>query len=332
MNSPIRYFKDLTVKWGAFLRRVLAFAAVAAAVLAVPNVILHDAPAMDDMKFSELFMPRVNAELVILGDSRGEFGIDPGCFSHITERAYNFSFSGAKVGFFRDLYFKVLRRHYPKPRVIIYSVFPDIFADGRYLSQDSKRFPLDFFLEELASNSGERRMLFLNRYPVFRNWVQFLWQRRKGIGKPAAQEGPFNGFVPRGGYIQGLELLRMKRGIDPRVMKEGLCAEFEALIVALQADGIKVIFVEPPVYQHPSFDIRPKLEHFEGILKRISKDHGVPYLNYNEELKSPMNDDPLSFHDPSHLHEDAARIFSRTLRRDLEGILKPVFKDGSRPD
>ena len=93
---------------------------------------------------------------------------------------------------------------------------------------------------------------------------------------------------------------------------------FTALIKKLQEDGAEVIFVQIPEYNAKNIGSRKK---YNEKLAAYAKKHGIPFLNYNDELKSELNSDPANYSDWGHMSLAGSTKFSEMLAEDLKSIL-----------
>ncbi len=97
---------------------------------------------------------------------------------------------------------------------------------------------------------------------------------------------------------------------------------FEKLLDQFEEDGIKVIFVECPEYSGWKSTDR---EVYNQELAELAKARGIPFLNYNDELASDLNDDNKNYSDWGHMSKRGSTKFSRILAEDLKPVLKEVL-------
>ncbi|MBQ3706980.1 MAG: hypothetical protein II889_03630 [Clostridia bacterium] len=97
---------------------------------------------------------------------------------------------------------------------------------------------------------------------------------------------------------------------------------FESLLDRFEADGIKLIFVECPEYSGWKSGDR-KVHNHE--LAEVAEARGIPFLNYNDELASSLNDDNRNYSDWGHLSKRGSTAFSKQLAEDLAPVLAEVL-------
>ena len=97
---------------------------------------------------------------------------------------------------------------------------------------------------------------------------------------------------------------------------------FESLLERFEADGIKLIFVECPEYSGWKSGDR-KVHNHE--LAEVAEARGIPFLNYNDELASSLNDDNRNYSDWGHLSKRGSTAFSKQLAEDLAPVLAEVL-------
>ena len=106
------------------------------------------------------------------------------------------------------------------------------------------------------------------------------------------------------------------------VHNRGEWRKFEKLLDQFEEDGIKVIFVECPEYtgwQSTDREIHNK------ELAELAESRGIPFLNYNAELASDLNDDNRNYSDWGHLSKRGSTAFSKVLAEDLKPVLAEVL-------
>ena len=96
--------------------------------------------------------------------------------------------------------------------------------------------------------------------------------------------------------------------------------DFISLIDEFQSEGIPLVFIMTPEYlpgrNAPQFDDMVK------IINQIAAEKNIPFLNYNTDLASDINNDYTNYSDWGHLDDKGAHLFSQKLYGDLNKILK----------
>jgi len=115
--------------------------------------------------------------------------------------------------------------------------------------------------------------------------------------------------VPYGGTLQNVEAKDT----------EGEWKSFEKLLDIFEEDGIKVIFVQVPEYsgRHSG-----TMKINNRRLKKIAEEREIPFLNYNTDLASEINDDPSCYSDWGHMNLNGSTQFSKVLAEDLKPLLE----------
>jgi hypothetical protein len=97
-------------------------------------------------------------------------------------------------------------------------------------------------------------------------------------------------------------------------------AAFIALLKQFESDGIPVVFVMAPEYLPGR--TAPQFERMTEIITEIARERNIPFLNYNTDLESEINNDYNYYSDWGHLNDKGAHIFSQRLYDDLNKILE----------
>ncbi len=100
------------------------------------------------------------------------------------------------------------------------------------------------------------------------------------------------------------------RPLDPATFQHYL-GEFETMLRDLQARGVRVIVVKPPLPQR-MYDMLPNEAGFDAALKPVLERNGVPFYDY-----SLVNNDEKYYMNPDHLNRTGVMAF-------FEGYLKQL--------
>ncbi len=271
------------------------------------------------LQYHEVFHPKVNADVIILGASHATHGIHPRYLESDHLKIFNFSMNGASPSFNLKWYKKIFQRHYKKPSHIIYGVHWVMF-DSQFLKrrfeQDSKYFPFRFFVKEMRDLKTLKALL-LNRFAFIRERKQLV-PRLVELFKKKHRE-----VYPKSKYYQGYIPFETKRDltkvvVNPKIEEFQLSA-FEELLNEFERQGIKVIFVQVPGYLY-GVDSSMLLENTK-LLKKIAEERKIPFLDYETERKTAINTNAAFFSDSAHLNGKGSEAFSKLLKKDLDGLL-----------
>ena len=127
----------------------------------------------------------------------------------------------------------------------------------------------------------------------------------------------YKGYVPWeqefGGWSAG-EARCGKRSLDTERNS------FISLLEQFKNEGIPVVFFMTPEYL-PGRDA-PQFDEMTDMINGIAKDYNIPFLNYNTDLESSINNDATCYSDWGHLNDKGAQAFSKKLYEDLNKILE----------
>ncbi len=269
------------------------------------------------LQYSEVFNPKVNANVIIMGASHTAHGINPKYLEDGHIRIYNFSMDGAGPSFNLKWYKRVFQLHYPKPVCVIYGVHWGMFDESvvqRKIEQDSKYFPYHFLFDEIR-RSKELKTLILNRFAFIRERKKFTEQLFRGTRQVVVLSKYYNGFIPyerKGG-------LDKKKDITPK-SSEAQIKAFEELLDEFEKSKIQVILVQVPGYL-PARD-SSNIEESMKLINKIAEERKIPFLDYDTKRITNINTDPSMFSDWIHLNEKGSDAFSKLLKGDIESLLK----------
>ena len=272
-------------------------------------------------QYEEIFHPKVNADIIIMGASHAAHGINPKYLEKDGLKVFNFGQDGAGPTFFLKWYRKVFQRYYRKPDTVIFGVHWVMFSNTlqRQLEQDSNYFPRSFLFEEFH-NFNEMKTLVLNR-------LAFVRERKKlpyklvGLFKKERRRKTYvllkyyNGFIP----YERKGRLDKKKGSKPQNDQVQIDA-FEALLDHFEKNHIQVILVSIPGYLH-SRDL-DNIQESMDLIHKIAKERNLPFLDYETQRITALNTDPRLFSDWVHLNGKGSDAFSELLKSDLELLSK----------
>jgi hypothetical protein len=269
------------------------------------------------LQYEEVFSPKVNADLIILGASHATHGINPRYLEVNHLKVYNFSLNGAGPLFNLKWYRKIFRHTYRKPFYVIYGVHWGMFDEGllqRKLEQDSKYFPLPFLFEEF-DDFNTLKTLILNRFAFIRSRKQLAQRLFKKSSDVYILPKYYHGFIP----YERRGNLEKKRDVKPKNNNDQIKA-FKELLNDFEKEKIGIIFVQVPGYL-PARDPL-NIEESMHLLNKIAEERKILFLDYDTKKITSINTDPTMFSDWVHLNEKGSDAFSKLLRGDLDFLLK----------
>ena len=261
-------------------------------------------------RYAAIFDGREHFQHIILGTSHTEMGLNPRYVAPITPDFYNFAASGSTPSYYLRWY-AAYRRYQPAPSLVLFGVDWFFFKDvsRRSLEQDSAFLPAPVLGDLIAHRGTDLKALVFNWFP--------LLSLRKDL------QSRLFGDVP----LRELETERFYRGFIPLKAKLYLgdsvpisppdyppyLADFDRLLAVMAHDHTRLIFIQMPEYlpaagRHVAENAR---------IRTIARAHGIPFLNFNEELRSPLNEDQPAFADWGHLNEVGSERFGPILARAL---------------
>ncbi|MBK7036398.1 MAG: hypothetical protein IPH42_08650 [Bacteroidetes bacterium] len=266
-------------------------------------------------QYKEILHPVYNANTIILGTSHATHGIQPALLNDTGTIVYNFACDGANPEFYQNWYQTIFKPNYPKPDKIIFAVEWFLFDTEelwRTFEHDALYYPTNIYLSSLISNKGlNKTTLINNRFPVLKN--RRSPQRLLNYDPYPYLTAEYNaGFIPVqeiGRPINELEIENFKIEKDQQKI-------FENLINTFIKEGIELIFINPPAYN--SSGIKYKNSGLQKYYDSICVSNNIPFLQYNTERRSYINNDKKYFNDGGHMNYAGSSEFSRMLKNDLE--------------
>jgi len=266
------------------------------------------------MQYDEIFHPKVNADIIIIGTSYGNHGINPRDLESENSKIYNFAFDGANPAFFLKWYNVIFKKYYKKPRLIIFETPWYVFS-GNYLWRtiefDSGYFPMSVFIRVLLNPTCSAEKTLFNRFIFMKEGRKFEYLNKdKPYDIAFDITKYYHGYTPVKGTISKSAKSEMIGKISSKQV-----ADFEKLLDQFKLDKIQVVLVCLP----ECFPARTAVGFEEGnkLIEKIAKRQGILLLNYNYDKVSKINYDYEFFSDFGHLNEKGSLVVSRLLKNDL---------------
>lgn len=304
-----------------FYLNIILFGIVFMMVLIiVEKALQYNTKTHIDLKFDELYHPKVKADMVIFGNSHAAHGINPKYMNVKNYRIYNFAFNGSNPTYYKKWYNNIFKPYYPKPKIIIYAVDWSMFHNletHRRFAVDIRLMPLSIFWKELLYDKDvNKKTLISNRFNIlFRpKQLQYIFYKKHHFDF-VDMKAYYNGYVPHIGHKATI-------GESPETIhsEKKIQNDFDILLKEFKKDSIKVIFVNVPEYI-PAWRTKG-VKNYLNYLDSIAVVNNIPYLKYNQGLASKFNYDSTYFNNWIHLNDKGATVFSKTLSSDLNKIIQ----------
>lgn len=312
----------------AFLRDACAFAAVTLAVFMAANVGAdHVIDTELERKYQAVFSRDAMPQGMVLGSSKALYAIRPRDLAPLGDY-FNFAIASADPAYLA-WWWSLYRAHHPAPEVVLLgidwahlSVFPH-----RAREIDSEFWPWPMFGMALIEPGADVRKLLLNRFPLVKDRLvlrdALLGKRRLGTSEMSRYD---RGWVPIDDRSPNLtqKPWRSITVVADRVR------ELETLVGRIHGDGARLVLFQTPEY-------RPLSRHHpeaNAVIARVAAGVGVPFLDYNGDRASALNENVGHYRDWQHMTEAGAAAFGPVFRRDVAAALsgpRSTGASGRRP-
>ena len=243
----------------------------------------------------------VPPRILIVGDSTGEFDIDPVSVADdsISEgpEVYNLAWAANRAEAFRRCTLPVLAKG-PVSELVVVSLSPDAFIESRASRQSEQAITSSSFCKNLNGQRNVADYLYVARirwaWPFLENW----WG---GTRLP---------YAPNSGGFAGLDrdFARVAaRFADGSVVPERF-AVIADLVQLAGSRGFKLVFLLPPRIDPTPYRLNADRQYREYLMAS-----GLPVLDYRGVPFLTRR----NFADQNHLNRAGARIYSRQLGRDI---------------
>ena len=289
-----------------FLKRLLVFLLLLAAVLPPADFLfsrrarLSTRPSIEG--WYNLLYGQIDADLVILGSSRAKNHVDPDILDSVLHtNSYNLGMSGTRIEMQLAQY-ELYRAHNKKPDVIVHCI--DVFS----LLPMTRVYNREQYFPFLWDRDFRKKVFPLVRFTLAERFIPFFRYYPTYMSDLLHRDSSSTrkGFHP-------LDLKWDSPTVKPVPfgMEERERSLFEQYVEKASNEGIRMVFVLPPLYY------RKQVQNLDKMLDyytELGNRYQIPLLNY---YPSEICRDSTNFMDSNHLNRQGAEAFSDSLARDL---------------
>lgn len=303
-----------------FITRISIVTLITISILVVLDVgvsaLLHKSTEQRYVVWNEIRQRKINADMLIMGNSRAEFMYSPKILDSILHiSTYNIGVVGCTFNT-QNVRYNIYRMYHEEtPKIIIQNIDFSQTLNHVVGFQNEQFFPYFYdktFMAEV--NKGE---------PF--SWLEYN--------------------IPFYRYCRGFKILRILKGIvfqDDYVLEKGFYANiaswdqnaieqidslyFECdshvkdsfcnYVEQVKKDGIQIVFVYAP-YHISAISKVVNLDECYHTFDSIAHEFDVPILDYTY---SSISYDTAYFYNASHLNKQGAELFSTMLANDLDSL------------
>jgi hypothetical protein len=275
----------------------------------------NNSPEQFKLKYEEIKYNKQKANGIIIGTSHAAHSIRPSLLDSTGINFYNFALNGSNPIFYSHWFNEIFLKEYPKPRYCIFAVDWFMFDEKwlwRTFEQDAEYFPFRIFISCLFKfNDFNKKDLFLNRFPAtkYRKSIKRSLKLQKGDSLYQVSEYD-RGYIPANYPFDSLKF-QSKKNIQDIEISAIQVNHFEKLIHQLDSLGICIIFIMTPEYHIEKSDYS-QMESIK-IIERVSLKYNIPFLNFNTNFRTGINEDINNFVDWGHMSKTGSIVFSKLL-------------------
>ncbi len=298
-----------------FLLHILVFVTILLSLLIVEDIMVtsgyHSKETRKYGVWNEILHTNINADLLIMGNSRAWCQYSPQIFDSILRiNAYNIGLDGSAFNRQKARY--DIYRHYQKikPRYIIQNV--EFFTLGGYtIGYEREQFmpylTYPFYRNRIKKEEpfsfGE---LYLPMYRYYKNNVY------DDITK-------YDYIIQKGYYGREIEWddskLKSTKPYNENI-DSTLLQLFTDYIEELQSDNIVPILVSAPVFIGAT-NVVLNIDEINNLYRQIAEQYNILFLDYS---KIPLSRDTSYFYNATHMNRKGAELFSTQLANDLDSL------------
>ena len=313
-----------------FLTKTIIFVAIIYALACgLDYTISRGLLQMEDYRFmswSDMLEGDINADVVILGNSRGLSHFEPWTIDSICgAKTYCLGIGGYPINV-ELLKYHCYLLHNTKPRHIIQQVdyMTMLMLNAPHQHQSEQFLPLIYdggMHDELLRVGYTWKDLYI---PLYRYWgyqqvIKNGLLEALGIKHYVSEPSRMGHHYERGAW-NGVELSRMDTIVA--TMDTSAMLLFEQYMQACYEDSIKVILVNSPTYVEATNKTKG-LEQVNAYFDSIATVYNTVYWNYTENYD--LCNDTSNFCVSVHMNPVATHKFSVDFARDLKELINSVY-------
>lgn len=280
---------------------------------------------MEDYRFmswNEMMKGTINADVVIMGNSRGFSHFEPWTIDSICgTRSYCLGLGGYSITV-ETLKYYCYQLHNRKPKYIIqnvdYFTMRNDFAPHNHESEQFLPLIYDKRMHQQLLRVGYGKLdLFLPLYRYFgyqmiiKNGLLEFFGVKHYVNNPSREGHHYERGLWDGSELAAME--KIEATMDSLAIKH-----FESYLNECYDAGIKMVLVNSPVYLGATEKTRG-LEIVNTYFDSIAKKYNTVYLNYTENY--PICEDTANFCVSVHMNPEATHRFSCDFANDLKKII-----------
>ncbi|WP_420385211.1 hypothetical protein [Roseivirga sp.] len=269
-----------------------------------------------------IFSGNINADLIIVGNSRARRHIDPKIVDSVLSlNSYNLGQNG--TGFtIQKMIYDLYRKHNEKPKYIVHIVGNGIFEKEDGLSERIKFAPyLDDSLVR-ATTMNIKGFDKLDYYLPFLRYSGFPSEIRHGVASfcgfnSASNEEIYKGFPSPQLAWNDVIFEKFKNefpdGTSLPISNE-LVTSMDVYLKECKREGIQIVLVHPPIY----YEAQPYFHNdalILKLLKGLAEKNDILFLDYSADSMSYSKE---NYADHVHMNKSGAEIFTKKLSQDLK--------------
>lgn len=298
----------------AFLKALVLFGLIALLVDLPFRWAMHALPATEyDDRLPRLLKGPWNADLIVLGSSRGARGVVPSVITELTGlSAHNLSYPGASIEFHAFMLDRALESPHPPHTVFLVVDEPSMLIPTPKVDFRLDRcYPVaghDVVNRAICERTGKSRVIteIFASYRI-KECLSNLWAPpRPGRFDTIAADGSMTSML-RSPVLDTLSYDEQPRPYPRGDESPELIAALEHIIQRCITQGVRLVIVHPPDLRIPS----------EAFVRRIDEAIAGRAEVLRYDMRQPAYRNDGFYYDHLHLNREGARIFSAELARYL---------------
>ena len=316
-----------------FFRKLLFFLILPTLIILSLDIFHRTRITLYDEKYKGALKFKDKVEILILGNSHANYGVDPTQFEKFT---YNVASPNQSLYFDKRITLKLLD-HLPNLKFVLISIdYHSLYFSSQrqrdiwsYYSNGIKYKQKNYFFEKLSPTlfGYAPKVTFSIIKRRIKNWIEFGRSAnpvylQKGVNPLDSVKNGFIGYegqlissFDKNNYIERVKILSAKEEES-----NGIVNDLEGFIKTLKKGGVEPIFFTAPTYsEFNKYLDFTRIKLNQQSITELTQKYDIKYLDFSDSTLFNKKD----FYDEDHLNKIGAKKFGLLLSDTINKTFNP---------
>lgn len=269
--------------------------------------------------FSKVFNGNLEADLIILGNSRAEAHYDVNIIAKATNyKAYNLGLSGTPLNVLKITWNAYINKN-KLPRVIVLDLDYNVLGSANKIINKFQYLPYINKAEYISVSKSLNEYSLMDKYIPFYKYRGYSEEISYNLNKLSKKKACLNfdsGSIIRDKLWNEKEWRNFKKNrinevadskLFDSIYKNGII-ELKSILDFCKKESIKVFMIWSPQYFEVQNFKNNQRHYVDSLLVSVSRQYNISYTNFSNDS---LVYDKTNFYNHSHLNKKGAELFSK---------------------